>query len=313
MEKKLFESPDWIGLYSHEEIKDRHITQLSKSGCGATAIVNVLLLLDIIKKDDIENINWDVCILRRRDESATIFPYLRSRYNAGCTGQELIDSMNLILKENNLNFIVHGKFFSFREHFHQNHREDLNSIFQFPNRKVIQNHDEKQHLLPFVKEHLQKSNVVIATLNLQIVSNDAWHHQIIYGINENEKNYHVMNPLDYYPESMMENFLATEQMLLVRRIDVLSRLTVPQIIFFEYYYQYYLSSPDGEKRSPITDAELLRLYEDETFLQEPWKSFQIHEQIAEMLHNPNISHLIIPAAYEGGLAIFSKEEFRVDC
>jgi hypothetical protein len=318
--KSLFlekmDETDWVGLCKPHEISDRHITQLSTSGCGATAIVNILLLLDLITRDDIEQLNWDVCILRRRAEKETVFPYLLSRYDAGCTGEELIESMNLILKENNLSCQVNGKFYPFREcFFDQTVGSDRINDCSVVSEADVDS-SEKTDLSSFVKENLQKSNILIATLNLQIIENDAWHHQIIYGMNEKSRLYHVMNPIDYYPEEIMKRFMSTDNVLLIRRMDVLKRLTQEQLSIFNSYYHSFLDPEKDhttEKMNSccydfLSEGELLSIYGNPIFLQEPWRPFCLIDQIAELLHRPEMTHVMIPAVYEGGIAVFSKQQ-----
>ncbi len=289
------EDRDWIGLYSLEEINEKHVTQLSTSGCGATAVVNVLLLLNLVRKDQLEDIDWSVCILRNRANSSPIFSYLLSRHNAGCTGEELIQSMHLLLERNRSLFshtppTISGRFFSYRD---------------------IQN----RSITEFLAGHIEQGHVPIATMNLQLLGNDAWHHQIIFAVNTSQRIIHMLNPLDEYPEALVQRLISTESILLVRRNDVMSRLTPEVREYASSYYHLILEREEKKKQGTLTKEQIIeeetadevihrRLYGDDIFLEDPWKSFQIIRQIALMIHHPDTTYLVIPAAYTGGFAIF---------
>eukprot|EP01040_Poterioochromonas_malhamensis_P003981 gene3981-4260_t len=288
------EDRDWIGLYSWEEINEKHVTQLSTSGCGATAVVNVLLLLNLVRKDQLQDIDWSVCILRNRANSSPIFPYLLSRHNAGCTGEELIQSMHLLFERNRSLFThaptISGRFFSYRD---------------------IQD----RSITEFLAEHIQQGHVPIATMNLQLLGNDAWHHQIIFAVSTSQRIIHMLNPLDEYPEPLVQRLISTQNILLVRRNDVMSRLTAEVREYASSYYHIILEREEKKKLGILTKEQIIeeetadeeihrRLYGDSIFLEDPWKSFHIIRQITMMINQPDIAYLVIPAAYTGGFAIF---------
>ena len=276
----------WVGIEENEEkIVDKHITQLSSSGCGATAIVNLLILFNLIDKSSVETIDWSKCILRTRANDASIFPYLLSRYNAGCTGEELIESMSLLLEANKTYFNtsrlphITGRFYNYQTI----KQEGFSTIIEF------------------LSHHLSTGGIPVATLNLQILGNDAWHHQIVHGVNFGNKSIHVLNPLDSYPEVLFEKFISTESVLLIRRNDVLSRLT-PEV------HEYCTRLPSQVEILTLENngSQHQRIFGKyaQVFLSPPWNSFPILQQISAMIHDPDIAYLLIPGAYKGGVAIF---------
>ncbi|KAJ1430453.1 hypothetical protein B484DRAFT_448881 [Ochromonadaceae sp. CCMP2298] len=311
----------FLGVLDHEEAEKCEVLQLAASGCGVTALVNVLVALKVIgaqrpEKESIEvgSLDWSGCILRTRANDAPLPQYLASRAVAGCTGQDLVTSMQLLVQNNTAlqGHQLYGKFYSHGE------IESMGLT-----------------VMGFVEMHLGQGHCPVATLNLQLVGNDAWHHQMIYGIDRhagglcNEVGYgstvttppleaedalptaregvcvHCVNPVCAYPEYALNAFLSTKSALLVRAEDVLERYDLP----------------GG----------------DETIYDQPlWEQFQVREQICRLveargggavgavgtspcpdketrdvhgeMNESGVqipSHVVIPASYQGGLAIFS--------
>jgi hypothetical protein len=55
----------FVGAYSIEEAEDFALNQLGVSACGATAVIASLLLLKLLRKDDITPDDMNLCLERR--------------------------------------------------------------------------------------------------------------------------------------------------------------------------------------------------------------------------------------------------------
>lgn len=279
---------NFIGLLSHNEAKSNEVSQLSSSGCGATALLNVLVTLKVLSRDQVSNVDWSSCILRVRENDAPLAQYLLSRSTAGCTGQDLVSSMNKLVIQNhhvlNLSRSLDGLFVSYAE--------------------IIASGMSIQQ---FIINHLKQGCCLVATMNLQILGNDAWHHQMVYGVetaadvNDQDKLpdsiqeagsgvdlvpqlgdcvVHCVNPVSGYSAVLFEKFLSTPSVLLIRSEDVVSRYDRPN------------------SDNSIYDRE-------------EWCRFDVKKQIEAMMcahfSSDNVagpSHVVIPANYVGGFAVF---------
>ncbi len=237
----------FVGIFSHDDASRMEVTQLGKSACGATAIVNALLALDLVTPTEVSNVDWSLCILRKRDLDCPLPEYLISRSLAGCTGSDLVQSMNILSSSIKSKLSVCGEFIP----------------YQSIGKDVVE----------FIAELLSRKISVIGTFNLQILGNDAWHHQMIYGVDKSTRMIHCTNPICAYPAELVVRFLSTESTLLVRREDVIPRIS--------------------------------RTGGDESIYQQPlWRQCKVAEQIAVMSADDSITHLVIPASYVGGLSTF---------
>jgi hypothetical protein len=243
---------EFVGVYSHADSVANEISQLTASGCGVTALLGVLVALRMVDASSVITLNWDNCILRQRDLESPLPDYLLSRSIAGCTAQELLESMDILVRDNGLR-AVESHFMSYET--------------------IKRTHSS---ISRFISEQLRNNFCVVATLNLQLLGNDAWHHQLVYGVDECSGDIHCMNPISCYSEEQFNSFLSTPSCLLVRRRDVLDRI----------------------KRA----GGLIDIYQ-----QSSWKAFRVQEQIdvLEQDDQCRLSHIVIPANYVGGLCMFS--------
>lgn len=244
-------------IWTHEEAAVNEVSQMSVSGCGVTALANVLVALGAVDRQGLHSIDWSVCALRRRAEDASLPVYLASRGIAGCTGAELVQSMNTLQESGLLpsNFCIGSRFYSFAE---------IAS--------------SSKSVMDFIEEHIVAGHVPVATMNLQLVGNDAWHHQMIYGIDRNLGEIHCVNPTGPITETLFQRFISTPSVLAVRRQDIIKRID-----------------------RPTTHEE-----EDATYNRPDWMEFGVREQIQMMIQHSEISHVIIPANYVGGISVFER-------
>lgn len=263
---------EYTALFSHEAAVKSEILQLASSGCGVTALCNVLVALGVVDNEQAKLLNWTGCILRTRANDAPLSDYLLSRSVAGCTSQDLITSMETLVTNNrhiiNSTTNIAGKFVSYGEIF-----------------------SSEDTLHSFVTKSLHEGKALVALLNLQLLGNDAWHHQMIYGIDTikdgvestTHKMIYCVNPVCEYPVQLFEKMLSTDSVLLVRGDDILKRH----------------DRPHGD--SAIYDRP-------------EWKARDVKGQIDVLVsrcksgdaHDASNNHVLIPANYVGGLAVFSR-------
>ncbi|XP_075994489.1 uncharacterized protein LOC142989020 [Genypterus blacodes] len=253
MESECAEEQQEAMLWSIQEAVERQTLQIGVSACGATAVVDVLKALGVaVDPEEAER-----CVQTRlRRNEAPLPDYLLSRSQAGATHAQLIRGA-----EEASRGAVTGRFF----HFH-------------PRRRV--------RPVPWLGRWIRKGAVPVATMNLQQAVPegqevpDAWHHQLVFGAAPNAV--FMTNPLDVGSEADVHQRLCSESVLLVRRDDVLQRLTA--------------------------DCSLSSLSE----LSDPrWRSLDVEGQVKKMIKEeeaeedqPRLSHIVIPAAYSSGVTLF---------
>ncbi|XP_034533844.1 uncharacterized protein LOC117808293 [Notolabrus celidotus] len=237
-------------LWSIQEAFERQTLQIGASACGATAVVDVLKALGV----DVTPEEADRCVQTRLRRNESPLPdYLLSRSEAGATHAQLIQGAEEASKGK-----VIGRFF----HLH-------------PRRLA--------RLVPWLARWIRKGAVPIATMNMQQAIPegeevpDAWHHQLIFGVAPNSV--FMTNPLDVVSERELHQRLCSESVLLIRREDVLQRLT-----------------PECSLSS----------------LSDPlWKALDVEGQVKQMLQQEEqedgakLTHITIPAAYSSGVTLFA--------
>lgn len=244
-------------LWSIQEAVQRQTLQIGVSACGATALVDVLQALGIITVTP-ETVNSCVRTSLRRN-TAPLHDYLHSRSTAGATHLQLIDGADQASAGR-----VTGRFFGL-----------------FPRRRV--------KLVPWLARWILRGAVPVATMNMQKAVPegeeipDAWHHQLIFGVGP--RAVFMTNPLDVVSEEEVRERLCSESVLLIRREDVLKRLT--------------------------PDVHLSQISDQHPDLR--WKTLNVEGQVRQMIseeeqkdeERPKTSHLMIPAAYSSGVTLFA--------
>lgn len=242
-------------LWSIQEAVERQTLQIGASACGATAVVDVLQALGNAVAPETADRCVRTCL--RRNE-APLPDYLHSRSQAGATHSQLIEGA-----EQASDGRVMGRFF----HLH-------------PRRRV--------RLVPWLARWIRRGAVPVATMNMQMAVPkgeeipDAWHHQLIFGVGPNAV--YMTNPLDVVSEREVHQRLCSESVLLIRREDVLQRLTADTLL------------------SSISDGQC-----------DPrWSSLDVEGQVKQMIceedyneDQPRMTHIVIPAAYSSGVTFFS--------
>ncbi|CAJ1086757.1 uncharacterized protein LOC122872202 [Xyrichtys novacula] len=235
-------------LWSIQEAFERQTLQIGASACGATAVVDVLKALGV----DVTPEEVDRCVQTRLRRNESPLPdYLLSRSEAGATHAQLIQGAEDASKGE-----VTGRFF----HLHP--------------RRLLR-------LVAWLARWIRKGAVPVATMNMQRAVPegeevpDAWHHQLIFGVSPHAV--FMTNPLDVVSEGELHQRLCSESVLLIRREDVLQRLT-----------------PDCSLSS-LSDQR--------------WKALDVEGQVKLMLQEEEQdddeakrTHITIPAAYSSGSA-----------
>ncbi|XP_076579921.1 uncharacterized protein LOC143316100 [Chaetodon auriga] len=238
-------------LWSIQEALERQTLQIGASACGATAVVDVLKALGV----DVAPEEVDRCVQTRLRRNESPLPdYLLSRSEAGATHTQLIQGAEEASQGK-----VAGRFF----HLH-------------PRRQV--------RLVPWLARWIRSGAVPVATMNMQLAVPegeevpDAWHHQLIFGVGPNTV--FMTNPLDVVSEEELHQRLCSESVLLIRRDDVLQRLTPDCCL------------------SSLSDPR--------------WKALDIEGQVKQMLREEEeeedrakLTHITIPAAYSSGITLFA--------
>jgi len=181
-------------IWTEKEAIRKQVTQLpNSSSCGATALVNVLLALEV----DVDLHHAAEAVhtkLRRLD--APLPDYLLSRSMAGCTHNDLISAVRKTVPQ------VKARFFPF-----------YNRTFQ---------------LASLLADWIARGLVPILTLNVQrsrvgadggIL--DSWHHQMVWGVSGHE--IYLANPLEMVSEKHLNDQISSPSELLIRRTDIVSR------------------------------------------------------------------------------------------
>ncbi|XP_038576408.1 uncharacterized protein LOC119904078 [Micropterus salmoides] len=238
-------------LWSIQEALERQTLQIGASACGATAVVDVLKALGV----DVGPEEADRCVHTRLRRNESPLPdYLLSRSEAGATHAQLIQGAEEASKGE-----VMGRFF----HLH-------------PRRRV--------RLVPWLAHWIRNGAVPVATMNMQLAVPegeevpDAWHHQLIFGVAPNAV--FMTNPLDVVSEREVHQRLCSESVLLIRREDVLQRLTPDCCL------------------SSLSDPR--------------WKALDVEGQVRQMCleeeqeeDGVRLTHITIPAAYSSGITLFA--------
>jgi hypothetical protein len=235
-------SVSYAGLWTPAEARSREILQLGASACGATAVATVLRML--LRDPPPPEVVLAASTRRVRANDAPLPQYLASRAVAGCTLEECIASCERACP---------GRLAGTFEPGHSFAGADA--------------------LLARLTELLRApGTAVIAELNLQLLGNDAWHNQAVFGVDTARRVVFCTNPLTAYAADDFFAFVSTPSVLRVRREDVLLRR----------------ARPGG----------------DDSILEQPtWRALRVAEQIAALDGDPAFTHITIPAVYVGGIAV----------
>ena len=179
-------------LKSSEEMEKINTRQIGQSACGPTSVLNVLSSLDYSPIPNPQSLLQFFPARLRDYKTKSISKYLYSRAVAGTIHEEIIDTIEKITN----NEII-GKFF------------------------IINQYENENKLAEWIGRCFQNKIALIFTENLFLEGNDAWHHQMAYGIKDNK--IFMTNPMDLIPVSQMIYFLTAGPWMIIPKEHVLER------------------------------------------------------------------------------------------
>jgi hypothetical protein len=192
-------------LWDPKEAVKRSVEQIGASACGATAVINALSALNLWDNSGFsaDDANTAVGTLLRV-ENAGIVEYLKSRGCAGATHIDLVKGINILMRG-----IVKAEFYSFH--------------------KIVADHG---NFFDWCYSMIKGGSALILTMNLQNIDPssdeawiaDAWHHQMVFGADIEQRRLFMTNPLSAMTESELNIVLDSESTLMVRSIDIIKRL-----------------------------------------------------------------------------------------
>lgn len=179
-------------LKSQEEMKKINVSQIGQSACGPTSVINILSSLDFKPLPTPQELLKFFPARLRDYKTKSLSKYLYSRAVAGTIHEEIIDTVEKISEKT-----IIGKFF------------------------IIKEYENKTKFAQWLKECFKNKIALVFTENLFIEGNDAWHHQMAYGIKDEE--IYLTNPMNQIPVSQMITFLTAGQWMIIPRKHVIER------------------------------------------------------------------------------------------
>ena len=179
-------------LKTVEEMEKINSSQIGQSACGPTSVLNVLSSLDFSPIPDAKSLLKFFPARLRDYETKSISKYLYSRSVAGTIHSEIIDTIEKITN----NSII-GKFF------------------------ILNQYENKDKFTNWLIQCFQNKISLIFTMNLFLEGNDAWHHQMAYGIKDNQ--IYMTNPMNTIPVYQMISYITTGPWMIIPKEHILTR------------------------------------------------------------------------------------------
>ena len=179
-------------IKTEEEMIKINSSQIGQSACGPTSVLNVLSTLDYSPIPSPQSLLKFFPARLRDYETKSLSKYLYSRAVAGTIHEEIIDTIKKITN----NSII-GKFF------------------------IINQYENKEKFGQWLSQCFKNKIALIFTENLFLIGNDAWHHQMAFGIKDDE--IYMTNPMDLIPTSKMISYLTTGPWMIIPKEHVIKR------------------------------------------------------------------------------------------
>ena len=179
-------------LKSPEEMKKLNVSQIGQSACGPTSVLNVLSSLDFSPLPNPKDLLQFFPARLRDYKTKSLSKYLYSRAVAGTIHEEIIDTIEKISN----NSII-GKFF------------------------IVKQYENKNKFADWIKECFKNKVSLIFTENLFLEGNDAWHHQMAYGIKDDK--IYMTNPMNLITTTQMISYLTAGPWMIIPYEHVLER------------------------------------------------------------------------------------------
>ena len=246
----------------------------NSSSCGAVALVNVALALEL----EVEPTTVaDLVHTRLRRPDSPLPDYLLSRAQAGCTHQDLITaSASLQLPASSPSSGLTARFFPTQ--------------------------GRALHLSAWLAGWISLGLVPVLTINVQRSNircpdgqpQDSWHHQMVWGVSGQD--IYLAIPLEITQERHLLPQLDCPSELLVRRADVVSRFS-PSTDLLE------INQLGARWRDLNVLGQVVNIAREERS--------RLREQALALMENASqeqvmvvTSHIKIPASYTAGITLF---------
>ncbi len=265
-------------IWTEKEACRKHVAQIGTSACGATALVNVALALNLeVSLNDVAK----AVRTRLRREQSDLPDYLFSRAEAGCTHEDLLQGMRLIGQNR-----VVGRFFPMYGRQVALHTWLATWITRGCVPVATLNPQRSELRLPSPPQHSSPG-----CLQQPPLLADAWHHQMIFGVTGRE--IYLTNPLEVLSEDVLRPQLDSPSELLIRREDIIARFS---------------------KSTDLT--QLVRPTVPRWRSDRRWHDYNVMGQVANVLREERSKNLSecenvcltpfvkIPASYRSGITLF---------
>lgn len=254
-------------IWSDDEAHERSAKPKGPSSCGVMAVEDILSLLGIEH-------NADKILLkaRQRDYDAGLMGYLESRTTAGTTHADLISSLSQTTSGN-----VKGCFFS------------------------IPSYTTGPELSRHLYHWMEAGAVPLLTMNLFLQGHDAWHHQVVRGVDDKGR-IMLLNPIERLEPHTLIPLLSSPPFMIIPR---------------EHIYSKLLETIKGQEEGHVSSAiNTILLMCEELDSKAPWNQFRVGSQISGALDSmiqehhsvgkkfPPFSDLIIPFGGLAGVTLF---------
>ena len=240
------------------------------SSCGAVALVNAVLALDL---DVDPQLVADSVHTRLRRPDSSLPDYLLSRAQAGCTHRDLLAAADSGCLRDKLR----ARFFPLH-----------NRVFQ---------------LSQLLASWIQLGLVPVLTLNVQAGPRcpdgqlqDSWHHQMVWGVAAEDV--YLANPLDVMPARLLVPQVASPSELLIRRADIVTRFQSATDLSD-------INRLGARWRSMNVLGQVVNIVREErTKLKEEAQSVMLESAASSETVVTLTSHVNIPASYTAGVTLF---------
>ena len=179
-------------LKTQEEMQKINVSQIGQSACGPTSVLNVLSSLDFTPLPSPSSLLKFFPARLRDYKTKSLSKYLYSRAVAGTIHEEIIETTEKI-SENT----IFGKFF------------------------IVRQYEDKNKFAEWLKECFRNKIALVFTENLFLEGNDAWHHQMGYGIKDDK--IYLTNPMDKKTITQMISYLTSGPWMIIPYDHVLNR------------------------------------------------------------------------------------------
>jgi len=259
-------------IWKEKEAMRKQVTQTpNTSSCGAVALVNVMIALelDINLQLVAESVNT-----RSRRQTAPLPQYLLSRSEAGCTHADLISGVTSVARDR-----VRARFLPLYQR-------------QFQLAQLLSNWISAG-LVPVLTLNVQKGPVCP---DGQI--QDSWHHQMVWGVQGQQ--IFLANPMDVVSEASLTEQLDSPSELLIRRADIVSR-------FQSSLDLMQINRLGSRWRDMNVLGQVVNIIREERSVMKEEAASVMIESAMTMSSVDMVtltSHINIPASYTAGVTLF---------